>query len=102
MQPTGGLQGVVQAGADKAVEVIAQGVGAGDVAIDLRFRFARDGGGFGCKGLGLRARAAVACNLRWRKLRHLKFTLNRPSILTAQHSRIRQLLSQCSPSGISR
>jgi hypothetical protein len=72
-----GLEGVklyafVQAGACQAVYVVAQGFGAGNVAVDLRLGFARNCGGFGCKGFGLRPCAAVTHNLRWRKLRHLK------------------------------
>ncbi len=43
------LYAFVQACANKAVKVIAQCVGAGKVTIDLRFRFACDGGGFRCK-----------------------------------------------------
>ena len=53
------LHALVQAGAGNAGQVVAKGFGAGDMAVDLRLRFARYLGGV-CRELWLMLRASLA------------------------------------------
>lgn len=52
-----------------------QSIGAGNAAVDGLLGLASHSSSGGCKALLLRTRAAVAENLRWNNLFHLKFTI---------------------------
>ncbi|MFT3792038.1 MAG: hypothetical protein QM741_13390 [Rudaea sp.] len=69
---------------DNFAQVIPQGFGADDVAVDIALGFACYGFGVGCEGFGLRRRFLVA-NFRWDNLSHLIRIQRRPYLLPALH-----------------